>query len=53
LINCIKNNELEGKYRKQFDIIELWNAIINSQIEQEHHICVIKTKLIINLIKRI
>jgi ribonucleoside-diphosphate reductase subunit M1 len=25
--------ELEGKYRKQFDIIELWNAIINSQIE--------------------
>ena len=25
--------ELEGKYRKQIDIIELWNAIINSQIE--------------------
>lgn len=25
--------ESEGKYRKQFDIIELWNAIINSQIE--------------------
>lgn len=25
--------EKEGKYRKQIDIIELWNAIINSQIE--------------------
>ena len=25
--------ESEGKYRKQIDIIELWNAIINSQIE--------------------
>jgi len=25
--------ESEGKYRKQVDIIELWNAIINSQIE--------------------
>lgn len=25
--------ELEGKYRKQIYIIELWNAIINSQIE--------------------
>ena len=25
--------EFEGKYRKQIDIIELWNAIINSQIE--------------------
>lgn len=25
--------ESEGKYKKQIDIIELWNAIINSQIE--------------------
>ena len=25
--------ELEGKYKKQIDIIELWNSIINSQIE--------------------
>ena len=25
--------ESEGKYRKQINIIELWNAIINSQIE--------------------
>ena len=25
--------ESEGKYRKQIDIIEIWNAIINSQIE--------------------
>lgn len=28
-----KKYESEGKYRKQINIIELWNAIINSQIE--------------------
>ena len=31
--NLYEKYESEGKYQKQIDILDLWNAIINSQIE--------------------